>query len=148
MNIRRAVNDDIPSLYSIAQSTAAFKVSSDIPFYEQEEVEFWIAHPSENIFLVAEDNDTVVGFLFCKIMSPHWAFLDNYYVLPQFRKGSYGKALLAELRSIVRARGLRYVSMLTRGEGSELETIAQKLGFSRQDRYRWWDLQLDASPLA
>jgi hypothetical protein len=86
--VRDAVPEDVSEIYALGRSDAAFRVSEAIHFYEERELSEWIARPEENILCVALSGSEIIGFCFCKVMSYHWAMLDNFYVKP----GSRGKA--------------------------------------------------------
>jgi len=49
-----------------------------IRFYEHRELEEWITAPKENLLFVLDEGGEIAGFFFCKIMSSHWAYLDNF----------------------------------------------------------------------
>ena len=117
-------------------------MSPEIPFYERDEVAAWISKPEENIFLIGEQDGAIAGFLFCKIMSVHWAMLDNIFVRPSCRRSGVGLSLVTALRRILEEKKIRYISLLTKESNQEAEAAAAKYGFRRQDGYAWWDLLL------
>ena len=70
-------------------------MSDRIRFYEKTELEQWIAVPRHNIVLVVQKwKDRWQGLVYCKVMSHHWAMLDNFYVLPGFRGYGYDELLV------------------------------------------------------
>ena len=54
-----------------------------------------------NILGVAEHNDAIVGFFFCKVMSSHWAMLDNFYLLPEKTKSDNSNYFILYLDAIL-----------------------------------------------
>jgi GNAT superfamily N-acetyltransferase len=51
----------------------------------------------DSILLVAKGGDKIVGYTFCKPLSPCWAMLDGMYVAPEYRKTGAGRVLYDEL---------------------------------------------------
>lgn len=84
-----------------------------------------------------------MGFLFCKVMSIHWALLDNFYVLPSARGNGVGAALLDSLKQILIEREIKYLSALFREQDAETPSFFQKFGFQRQMEYLWMDVFLE-----
>ncbi|HEV7394964.1 MAG TPA: GNAT family N-acetyltransferase [Pyrinomonadaceae bacterium] len=139
MQIRRAVNTDAAMIFELHKHDEAFEVSEDVRFYELDELLSWIESPNENIVLVAETSGKLVGFLFCKVMSWHWAALDNFYIAPAFR-GSFALIrLMDELRSILSEKGIYYLSTLVRSDDRKLLEICEKYGFKSEHSYVWLD---------
>ena len=143
MIIRRAIPDDAKAIYDIGINSQAFRVSDEVPFYEFDEIVAWLAAPSDNLFLVAEQHGAIAGFLFCKVMSIHWALLDNFYVTPPVRGSGAGTALLDSLRQILKKREIKYLSALFREQEGDTLSFFQQRGFQRQLTYLWMDVFLE-----
>jgi hypothetical protein len=140
MIIRHATKDDAQQIFQLGHHDDAFRVSDQVPFYEFDEIVAWIEHPEDNIFLVAIQANVLVGFLFCKVMSIHWAMLDNFYVEPANRGSLASLQLFEELKTILRVRGTKYLSMLVKSGDARTSEVAAHVGFSRQDNYTWLDM--------
>lgn len=141
--VRAAAAEDVPAILSLGLGDPAFRVSDRIPFYERTELEEWIQEPRDNILLVAVSAGSIAGFLFCKVMSSHWAMLDNFYVQPSFRGRSLAELLLGELRKRLRQRGIAYLTTLTSQEDLVLARYLRRLGFRQAKQYAWHELFLD-----
>jgi len=143
MTVRQATEHDAPGIFELGTAYNAFHVSERVPFYEYDEVVAWLRDPKDNIFLVAQVESTIVGFLFCKVMSIHWALLDNFYVIPKSRGEALGAALLRELRSLLRQRNVKYLSSLIESRDDLSQRYAKQVGFKPQQQYQWIDTFLD-----
>jgi len=139
---RRAVVDDIPSIISMGCFAGVFTVSDRIHFYEEGELREWISQPHENILLVVENSTVLAGFLFCKVMSYHWAFLDNFYILPQYRNQHYSQILFKELQNELKKKRLIYLSTLVRQNDKVLSRYIRMNGFHEANAYQWYELFL------
>lgn len=142
--ISEAAESDVDEIFSLGMNEPAFKVSEKISFYEHTELIEWVKHPRENILLVArpKSGDDLAGFLFCKVISHHWAMLDNYFVKRQFRGQGCGKLLLVELSSQLRKRGIEYLSTLANVLDVQLLEMLSRFGFKQQKTYSWFDAPL------
>jgi GNAT superfamily N-acetyltransferase len=141
--VRPAAPADAEAIRSLGVSDAAFSVSPQVPFYETEELVSWAQNPRDNILLVAEVEGGVAGFLFCKIMSTHWALLDNFYVSPRLRKTSASDQLFDRLMDELRARSIEYLSIMVKEGEAALIRTCQRRGFVQQQRYIWLDMFID-----
>lgn len=133
------MTEDIPSIMGLGRSTAAFAVSDQIKFYEEVELCEWIADPKHNIVLVLTLDGAVEGFLFCKLMSSHWALLDNLFVRRTAALHAGGATLLNALQDRLRVSGRSYLSILIRNDRPALVRIAGANGFVSRDVYQWMD---------
>lgn len=140
--VRPATLGDVDVIFAIGRSDPAFAVSDAISFYERSELVEWVGDPSDNILLVAEYESAVVGFLFCKVMSHHWAMLDNFYVRPEHRGKRFGLALFQELLRGLRGRGVVYLSALASPDDPEVANVIRRLGLARTKGYDWYELFL------
>jgi GNAT superfamily N-acetyltransferase len=143
MIVRRAIPDDAKAIYDIGINSQAFRVSDEVPFYEFDEVVAWLHSPMDNLFIVAEQGESLTGFLFCKVMSIHWALLDNFFVVPSARGMGTGTALLGSLKQILMEREIKYLSALFREQEGDTLSFFQQRGFRRQQKYSWMDVFLE-----
>ena len=141
--VRDALEQDVDALYALGLSDKDFSVSERIPFYEREELSEWIENPSDNMLCVVDaGSGQIAGFFFCKVMSYHWAVLDNFYIAPEFRDGVVGSALLNELVSRLKARKIVYLSALVERDRAALARLMRSHGFSRSKSYDWYEMFL------
>ena len=141
--IRRAIPADIDPLFCMGSEEPAFGVSPKIRFYERQELIEWIAAPDDNILLVLDDDGEINGFLFCKVMSSHWAYLDNFYVLPSCRGHGHGHLLMQALLDLLRERSVAYLSTLVAESDTYLSEYFGKCGLVTEKTYVWQERFVD-----
>jgi GNAT superfamily N-acetyltransferase len=142
VTVRDAIATDIDAIYSLGRSDKNFAVSEQIPFYEKEELQEWVDSPRDNILCVAESESTVVGFFFCKVMSCHWAILDNFYIAKEHRGDGGGWILLGALFTRLRARNIVYLTTLVEHDRTQLHELTKHYGFQQAKSYDWFELFL------
>ena len=135
--VRCATPADTDAIFAMGTAEPAFGVSSRIRFYEHRELEEWIAAPDDNLLLVLDDGGEISGFLFCKIMSSHWAYLDNFYVRPECRGKGYGRLLMQALLSQLKSQGIAYLSTLVDKRDSFLAGYFGSCGLVAEKTYVW-----------
>ena len=135
--IRRATPADIDALFSLGSGEPAFGVSLRIRFYEREELAGWITAPEDNILLVLDDGGEVVGFCFCKVMSSHWVYLDNFYVSPSSRGHGHGHLLMQALLDLLRVKKIAYLSTLVAESDPFLAGYFGTCGLVTRMTYVW-----------
>jgi len=112
-------------------------VSPRIRFYERRELEEWIAAPGDNILLVLDDDGAVMGFLFCKLMSSHWAYLDNFYIRPEARGQGHGRLLMEALLCVLHEKKIAYLSTLVAETDTFLSGYFRRCGLVTEKTYVW-----------
>jgi hypothetical protein len=140
--VSEASSKDIDDIVKIGSSDAAFAVSDVIRFYEKSELREWANKPDDNILLVARRNRDFAGFLFCKIMSSHWALLDNFYIVGHSRDGKCSVLLFEELKQRLMSRGISYLTTLIKKDANSLSRYVRKFGMKPVRQYTWHELFL------
>jgi ribosomal protein S18 acetylase RimI-like enzyme len=139
VTVRFADPAEAEAICQIGTADPSFEVSPLIRFYERSEVEEWARDRQNNLMLVAEAGDQLVGFLFCKIMSQHWAMLDNFYVRPPYRHPSIPVALSEFLTGELERRGISYLTCLVREDHVALARLLEARGFAPTHKYTWFE---------
>ena len=137
IKIRKAKLSDIPSIEKLGRKTKEFVVSKKIRFYEREELEDWIKNPANNTFLIALKGNKVVGFLFSKIISPHWAMADNLVVSEKHRNNGIGNLLLNKYYQILQENKISYISGLVGIDYFPIRKFWKKMGFNEGKAFIW-----------
>lgn len=135
--VRRATSSDTDLIFHMGLEEEAFGVSPRVRFYERQELDEWIAVPEDNLLLVLDCDGEIKGFLFCKLMSSHWAYLDNFYVLPSARGFGHGKLLMQALLDLLRERKIVYLSTLVAEHDPYLSRYFESGGLAVEKTY-WW----------
>lgn len=135
--VRRATPADIDPIFCMGSTEPAFGVSPQIRFYERLELCEWIAAPDDNLLLVLDEDGEIKGFLFCKVMSSHWAYLDNFYVSPSCRGHGHGHLLMQALLDLLRERNVVYLSTLVAESNTFLSRYFEHSGLVTEKTYVW-----------
>ncbi|HOX35996.1 MAG TPA: GNAT family N-acetyltransferase [Methanoregulaceae archaeon] len=135
--VRNATPTDTGAIFRMGSEEEVFGVSPRIRFYERQELDEWVASPQDNLLLVLDCEGEVRGFLFCKLMSSHWAYLDNFYVHPAARGHGYGKLLIQALLDLLRERKIAYLSTLVAEHDPYLSRYFESGGLAVEKTY-WW----------
>lgn len=117
--------------------TEELAVNHKIGFYEPCELAAWMKKPRENLLFAVRYGKRYVAFVFAKIMSPHWALIDTFYVKPDMRKFGIGKFMQEKIDCLLKEAGVKYVSRVTKSEN--LHKFLPKMGYSKRDKYTWFD---------
>ena len=102
----------------------------------------WEDCTAGSIFLVAKLHDRIVGFTFCKPLSPSWAMLDSMYVAPEYRKTRAATLLYEELLFRLHALNIKYISTLAEVNDTTTQAVIRRHGFKAQKTYVWYDKTL------
>lgn len=141
-HVRRATPLDADAILAIGASDPAFRVSDRVSFYEREELVEWAIAPQDNLLFVSEGPEGFTGFCFCKVMSSHWAVLDNFYVVPSRRGTGTAEALRTALLGALHERHVRYVSTLVALDDRRLAERLSGYGFRQSRDYGWLEVFL------
>lgn len=137
--IRLANESDVDAIYKIGISSREFAVSKVIRFYQKDEITQWVKDRKNDVIIVAKINSMIVGFACCKIMSQEWAVVDNFYVLPKFRKKGIGTRIEKFLERELKKRRISYITRLVKPKHRASRKFLKKRGFKEHDKYIWID---------
>jgi ribosomal protein S18 acetylase RimI-like enzyme len=136
IRIRNAESGDADTLYAMGVTEEGFAVSSESRFYTKDYLENWITNPEDDVLLVAEARNAIVGFLFCRVNHNDWAMLENIAVSTSSRRQGTGTALLRECLRRLRERGIDYIAGIVREGNSNLDFFLSS-GFVPGHRFVW-----------
>lgn len=139
MIIKRINKNNYIKFYNEFSIIKDFKVSEKIPFYEKKEIKFWVSKPKDNLLYGIFDKNKCVGFCFCKIISNHWALIDNFYIHEGYRSRNIGSKLQLYIENKLRRRKISYISRVTRDNNISMHKFLLKNGYSQQEKYIWFD---------
>lgn len=135
---RWATVNDLGQIVKLGKDNA-FKVSKNIRFYEPDELMDWLVG-DKDILRVLELNRgrKVIGFYYCKLMSRHWAYLDNFYIVPGYRRKGLGRQMLSDLAHQLEGNGIKYLSTLVALHEFDIARwMTQIGGFASKRAYVW-----------
>lgn len=109
-SIRFAAREDIPTILEFIRALAAYEKMEDQVIADETLLETWIFEKRKAEVLLAFEGDTPVGFAlffhnFSTWLGRAGIYLEDLFVLPEYRGRGYGKLLLKRLASIAVQRG-------------------------------------------
>ncbi len=140
MKIRNATKIDIHQIYELGKSVHELDFSKKLHFHEKNELKEFISHKNENLFLVAEENKEILGFLFAKILSHHsggWCMLDNIAINKKFRNKGIGTLLLKRFYTKLKSKKIHYIQILEEEHHKKTRTFWKSKGFKETKHFIW-----------
>ncbi|NMA37460.1 MAG: GNAT family N-acetyltransferase [Papillibacter sp.] len=110
VNIRFATEDDVPEILSFIKALAAYEHLEDMVVATEELLKEWIFEKRKaEVLLISEDNKNV-GFAlffhnFSTFLGRAGIYLEDLFVLPEYRGRGYGKLLFKKLAQLAVERG-------------------------------------------
>ncbi|MEK6830584.1 MAG: GNAT family N-acetyltransferase [Nanoarchaeota archaeon] len=127
-------------LYEIGKNTIELKVSSTEDFISIDELRYSIENP-ENIFLVAENNNKIIGFIYANSKDKDKPFKDKYAclvylaVIPEFRRNYIAEKLYFECENRLKEVGINFIYGWANADSNPIIKLMKKYGFSEGHRY-------------
>lgn len=109
-SIRFAAREDIPTILEFIRALAAYEKMEEQVIADETLLETWIFEKRKAEVLMAFEGDTPVGFAlffhnFSTWLGRAGIYLEDLFVLPEYRGRGYGKLLLKRLARIAVQRG-------------------------------------------
>ena len=109
-SIRFAASEDVPTILEFIRALAAYEKMEDQVIADETLLETWIFEKRKAEVLLAFEGDTPVGFAlffhnFSTWLGRAGIYLEDLFVLPEYRGRGYGKLLLKRLARIAVQRG-------------------------------------------
>ena len=124
MMIRTATLNDVPSITELG-SIPELAYSDERHLLAED----YIAHIPCDVFLVAEDDGAVIGFLLAEQLMNHGLILWTMAVAPAHRGRGIGSALLDEALARSRAAGTKWVYATMTNRNPRLRSLYARHGF-------------------
>ena len=110
MNFRFAKREDCALIVHFIKELASYEKMLDEVVADEKILEEWIFDKQKAEVIFVTENEKEVGFAlffhnFSTFLGRAGIYLEDLFVLPEFRKRGYGKALLNKLASIAVERG-------------------------------------------
>lgn len=105
MKFRYAEKKDIPLILQFIRKLAAYEKMEDRVVAEEETLAKWLFEKRTAEVIFALDGETEVGFAlffhnFSTFLGRAGIYLEDLYVLPEYRGKGYGKSIMKKLASI------------------------------------------------
>lgn len=109
-SIRFAAREDIPTILGFIRALAAYEKMEDQVIADETLLETWIFEKRKAEVLLAFEGGTPIGFAlffhnFSTWLGRAGIYLEDLFVLPEYRGRGYGKLLLKRLARIAVQRG-------------------------------------------
>ena len=110
MTIRKATKDDVVLILHFIKQLAEYEKMQNEVVATEELLSEWLFDKQIAEVLLAMEGDTAIGFAlffhnFSTFLGRGGIYLEDLFVLPEYRHKGYGKALLKELAKIAVERG-------------------------------------------
>lgn len=109
-SFRHAQRNDVPLILKFIKDLADYEGLLDEVVADEATLEEWIFNREKAEVIFAMEGDTEVGFAlffhnFSTFLGRAGIYLEDLYVMPEYRGKGYGKALLSKLAQIALERG-------------------------------------------
>ncbi len=110
MDFRFATEADTPLILHFIKELAEYEKMLDLVVADEKTLKYWIFEKQKAEVIFALDNGKEVGFAlffhnFSTFLGKTGIYLEDLYVLPEFRGKGYGKGLIKTLAKIAVERG-------------------------------------------
>lgn len=110
ITFRYAGREDVPLILDLVIKLAEYEEMADEVVADEETLETWIFDRQKAEVIFAVEDDREVGFAlffhnFSTFLGRAGIYLEDLYVMPEYRGKGYGKAILKKLASIAVERG-------------------------------------------
>lgn len=149
MVIRSAGSKDFDALYTIGLATPEFQVSGSEAFMDPDEFRWAITENPDKVFLLAEEDGKIVGFVYANAKDGERPFPDKYaclvylVVIPECRPRGIAKQLYETCEKELKAKGITHMYgwANTEGDGA-IGKFMKGQGYTEGHLYRWMDKRL------
>ena len=154
ISFRPALPEDCPLILSFIKALAEYEKMSDQVVATEELLKEWIFEKgkAEVIFPVVDGEE--VGFAlffhnFSTFLGRAGLYLEDLYILPEYRGRGYGRALMVRLARIARERGCGRMEWWCLDENETGNRFYRSLGAAPMEEWTVWRLtQEDLARLA
>ena len=102
------------------------------------------------LWLVAVDDKTAGYIALCRGFSIEFngfdAFIDEFFLLPEFRGRGVGKVVLAEIKRLAAALGINALHLEVARDNQPARNLYASAGFQARDKYLLMSLPVDQQP--
>lgn len=129
---------DIDQIYEIGKGAPEFTVSDSSSFWEKEDLKRWVKDKEEDILLVAEIENEIVGFVLAKYhKATRLSTITNIFVKETHRGKGIGTRLLEETKSRLLNKGTTYLYALIGKQNDPSLGLFKSAGFTEGYDMTW-----------
>jgi ribosomal protein S18 acetylase RimI-like enzyme len=130
--------DDISSVYGLGRDIEEFRVCESAGAFWPVSIIEALVNSENDITLVAEDEETIVGFLIVTNHIPtKKATFENMYIVPDYRGKGVASRLYNEAEKRIRNLGMRYICGFVEAGNEKSLGYLRKNGFIQGKTYHW-----------
>jgi len=145
MNIRKASSQDIDAIYALGKTVDEFSVNKETVSFWPKELLNSAIQSDDVLILVAEDEESVIGFLIVNYnRGLKKALIENIYVQPDKRSLGVSDSLLKFAFELLSATDCKYIATLVPPDAQQAIDLYKRSGFSQGETFVWLDLAMDA----
>jgi ribosomal protein S18 acetylase RimI-like enzyme len=132
---------DAPIMVKWGRESAALKDNSTDVWYPVKVIRTWIAHPKEDIILIARDGKKPVGMCLAHGMRD-WAYCSTLYVAKAYRCKGIGSILFTKMVELAKKHKYIELALLVNRNNKEAKRFYLKQGFKKGYLFRWMGKKL------
>ncbi len=138
VEIRRMQLGDMAHVYEmITKRKEDFSVSDISYGWTKEQLERCI-NIEDDVLLVAEDEENVVGFVTSQYHKPTGKVtIENVYVAEEYRKRGIGSRLMNECIKQLKEKGATYACAMVKTDNKQTIEFLESVGFNRGYDFTW-----------
>ena len=141
MKIKNASYKDLNQILELAKEEPYFRVSNtdETCFWDKKALERMIDSPQESIFLVAKEDERIIGFT----ITQYWpagakATFENAFIIPEYRRTGLYKKLGLKMIGRLRNMGCEYICGFPEIDNpASYKSLEKNFGFDRGKKYYW-----------
>ncbi|MDP3953216.1 MAG: GNAT family N-acetyltransferase [bacterium] len=138
LRIRDTKLEDIDQIYKMGKGAPEFTVSDSSSFWEKGDLERWVKDKGEDILLVAELENKIVGFVLAKYhKTTRLRTITNIFVKEAYRGKGIGTKLLEKTKSQLLNKGATYLYALIKKQNDPSLGLFKSAGFMEGYDMTW-----------
>ncbi len=147
MQIRKATSNDLSELYEIGKNTPELRVSSTEDFMDEDEFR-WSIENSKGIFLIAQQGNKIIGFIYANAKDSDRPFKNKYaclvylVVLPSHRRNGIATKLYSECEKQLKKLGITHIYGWANLESSGIIDFMKNHKYKEGKRFVWMNKKL------
>lgn len=140
--IRDMKVSDISSVLKLAANASELYSADNKRWYPRQAFKKWLNSKNDDILLVSESDNKVIGCCLCYVHYRGWAVIDSIIVDPKFRRRGVAKMLMNEAISRMKRLGIAYVQGIVQTTNKKMLRLSKGLGFNRGYKFYVVDMVL------